>query len=136
METEADEDAQPEESGEEQAIAMAPIIDVVVDPVEQTERTIGDVDTTAVAAAVDISDCSCKEFDVCSSNLYCCIFDKMPIPHERDGLHCVVCGMCSHHYHKLCIGSSLNAGLEENGEWSCGCIIRPAYLTRLEGLLR
>ena len=140
MEAEADEDAEAEESGEAQAIAMAPNVGVAVNPVEQTEWTTGNEDTaavaTAVATAVDVAECNCKEFEACSGNLYCCIFDEMPVPHERDGLHCIVCATCSRHYHKLCIGSSLDAGLEENGEWSCGCIIRPAYLTRLEGLLR
>ena len=43
METEADEDAGPEEIGEEQAIAMAPNVDVAVDPMEQTGRTTWNV---------------------------------------------------------------------------------------------
>ena len=98
--------------------------------VEGTERATSNVD----AAAVAVADCSCKEFQVCSGNLYCCIFDEVPVPEDRDGLRCIVCATCSRHYHKMCVGSKLDAGLEGNEEWSCGCIIRPAYLTRFEGI--
>ena len=46
---------------------------------EQIEWTTGNVDAAAVATAVDIGDSSCDKTGVCSSNVYCCIYDKMPI---------------------------------------------------------
>ena len=86
METEANKDAEAKENGEEQAMAVAPNVDVAMKPMEETERTTGNVDIAAVAT-VDVAECGCKEFDVCSSNLHCYIFDKMPIPGEQNGLN-------------------------------------------------